>query len=381
MRNVHALLGNVADRLTSAGPGLSSQRMFFSVSDKLAASQQTASRSLNEQDLLTALAQSYRQVGLNIPTSLIITYYVALKSGVFVTLVGKPGIGKIDFAQTFAHALVGDEQSQYTVIPTSMDWLRSTGEGSYYRSVFDRFAAMRFLEVLHEAALPTNAQKLFFVFFQRLQPELIEHFLARVIAIDAQGTRRLRLSGAPVEQQPVIPSNLCMTATVDTPHNISMLNQPGLNHAALLSFSPLYEQPALLSSMPPPLPVGYQRIWTQSLVSSQEAARQRLASILGVDGYARLQASPTLQSAFWSSGTTLYERHRKELTLMLANSFDSHGQGLFHPNAQRNAQIAYDAYIIQRVLWQLQESHSPATYDLMSYIESQVAGARALGGR
>lgn len=381
MRNVHALVSNVADELTNAGPGLLAQRVLLPVSENVRSSQRIGSSGLSEQRLLAALAQSYHQVGLNISPSLITTYYVTLKSGVFVTLVGKQGIGKIDFAQTFAHALVGSEQSQYIAIPANMDWLRCTGEGSYYRMVMDRFAAMRFLEVLHEAALPINAQKLFFVFFQRLHPDVIEHFLSKVVAIDSQGIKRLRISGAPVEQQPIIPPNVCMTATVDTPHELSTLNQPALNHAALVNFLPVYEQPTLASPMPAPLPVGYQRIWTQSMISTQEDARQRLNHILGANGFSRLQASPALQAAFWSRGAALYERHRKELTLMIANSFDNKGNGLFHPNVQQNAQIAYDAYIIQRVLWQLQDSHATPSYDLVHYIESQMLNSRVIGSR
>ncbi len=260
-----------------------------------------------------------------------------------------------------------------------MDWLRSTGEGSYYQMVFDRFAAMRFLEVLHEAALPINAQKLFFVFFQRLHPDVIEHFLSKVVAIDSQGMKRLRISGAAVDQQPIIPPNVCMTATVDTPHELSTLNQPALNHTALFNFAPVYQQPTLASPMPAPLPVGYQRIWTQSVISTQEDARQRLNQLLGIDGFSRLQASPALQSAFWSRGAVLYERHHKELALMIANSFDSKGNGLFHPHVQHNAQIAYDAYIIQRVLWQLQDSQANPSYDLVRYIESQMPVVRSVG--
>ena len=47
----------------------------------------------------------------------------------------------------------------------------------------------------------------------------------------------------------------------------------------------------------------------------------------------------------------------QDVTTHIANSFDECGQGLFAPyDPLRNAQIAFDAQVVQRVLWRLRES-------------------------
>jgi hypothetical protein len=87
------------------------------------------------------------------------------------------------------------------------------------------------------------------------------------------------------------------------------------------------------------------------------AARARLGAVLGFEQVARLHYSSELALLFWRSGQVLMKEALDELTRYIANSFDSDGRGLFDPTSSlRNAEIAYDAQVIQRTLWRLYAS-------------------------
>jgi hypothetical protein len=57
--------------------------------------------------------------------------------------------------------------------------------------------------------------------------------------------------------------------------------------------------------------------------------------------------------------------------MFVANSFDEHGVGLFDSHDQQsNAQIAFDAQVVQRVLWRLRFSDDLALrHDLAAYLD------------
>jgi hypothetical protein len=111
----------------------------------------------------------------------------------------------------------------------------------------------------------------------------------------------------------------------------------------------------LLPALPPP--VGYQRLWLGAALHDVAAARARLAAILGDDYMGRLRCSPALSRLLWRGGLALTSQTLQDLTTYIANSFDERGQGLFAPyDPQLNAQIAFDAQVVQRVLWRLRES-------------------------
>jgi hypothetical protein len=62
----------------------------------------------------------------------------------------------------------------------------------------------------------------------------------------------------------------------------------------------------------------------------------------------------------------------QDLTTYIANSFDEYGQGLFAPyDPQHNAQIAFDAQVVQRVLWRLRETaDSDLRRDLALFLDT-----------
>jgi hypothetical protein len=99
--------------------------------------------------------------------------------------------------------------------------------------------------------------------------------------------------------------------------------------------------------------------------------------VLDPEQLSRLRSSPELARLLWRGGLALTGQALHELTLYIANSFDEHGRGLFDPcDPQRNAQVAFDAQVVQRVLWRLRESaDDELRRDLADYLDQTALAA------
>lgn len=283
-----------------------------------------AAAALTEHDLLDHIARVVRDAGLSVPRALLVDYYVSLKTNPFVVLAGRPGAGKADFAAAFAEALLGRGSPQYALIPGGASWTGATGERGYFRAVLDRFASLRFLDLLQDAASPSGAGKAYLVCFSGLRPEEFSYYFTSLLRVDDAGRQRLALPGVPVEQAPIIPPNVSITATVNTTGYEGALNASVLRNAALIQFG------------------------------------RPLKRIPGRDAADCLHFTPELEQLLWRGGMAPTERTIEELSVnaaYVAGSFDARGVGLFDPaDALRNVAVAVDAQVVQRVLWKLHSS-------------------------
>jgi hypothetical protein len=322
--------------------------------------------------MLARLSAAVTAAGFGFSRALVVTYYVSLKTNPFVILTGAEGRGKTEFAQHFAEALVGRDSSQYALISGGA-WPSGTGQDRYYRTLQERFSSLRFLELLQEAATPGNAGKLYLVCFDALHPGELEYYFVNLLRVTPQGEKRLNLPGFPPDRQPLVPPNVCITATVNIAEQSYTLSGDVLRRAGLIEFrAPSGPRPLVerrLWETPPP--VGYQRLWLRSALRDISRARARLAEILGAERLLRLRSSPELARLLWRGGVVLTTQTLHELTTYVANSFDEHGHGLFDAHDPwRNAHLAFDAQVIQRVLWRLRDSDdSELRRDLANYLD------------
>jgi hypothetical protein len=322
----------------------------------------TRSSLLGEQHLLNQLLLAVDSSSYPLSRALIINYYVSLKTNPFVILTGPAGQGKTELARVFAEALVGSSGSQYTLISSAGVWPDATGQDRYYRSLQEQFCSWRFLDLLQEAADPSNVGKAYMVCFDALHPAEIEYYFATLLQVTPAGQKRLNFPGFPPDRQPIIPPNVYITATVNTAGQHDNLSRNVLRNAGLIEFRTAHPrdapaQPAgkPVAALPPP--VGYQRIWLGAALHDPAVARARLVAILGDDCLGRLRCSAELSRLLWRGGLALTSQTLQDVTTYIANSFDERGQGLFAAyDPQLNAQIAFDAQVVQRVLWRLRES-------------------------
>jgi hypothetical protein len=323
-----------------------------------------------EQELLNHIIATIEASGYSFSRSLIVNYYVSLKTNPFVILTGAEGRGKTELARVFAEALVGRDSAQYTLIPSAGDWPGATGQDRYYRSLHEQFSSWRFLDLLQEAAAPSNASKAYLVCFDALHPDELEYYFATLLEVGPDGLKRLNLPGFPPDRRPIIPPNIYITATVNTEGD-GELSREVMRNAGVIAFRTSAPPLQVVGSTAVAPPVGYQRLWLHAALHDVVAAQERLIAILGPQFVGRLHSSGELQRLTWRVGFALMRQNLQELTLYIANSFDAYGHGLFVPSdPQLNARIAYDAQVIQRVLWRLSDTHdSQLRHDLADYLD------------
>jgi hypothetical protein len=330
-------------------------------------------RAGGEQKLLGHICDTVSAAGYGFSRALVVNYYVSLKTNPFVILTGAEGRGKTEFARLFAEALVGRDSSQYALISGGAAWPSGTGEDSYYRSLQEHFSSLRFLDLLQEAAHPGNIGKLYLVCFDALHPSELEYYFATLLHVTPEGEKRLNLPGFPTAIQPVVPSNVYITATVNIAEQSYTLSRDVLRRAGLIEFRAPSGPRPIVERRPwaTPPPVGYQRLWLRAALHDVALARVRLAEILGGEQFGRLRSSPDLARLLWRGGIVLTTQALHELTTYIANSFDEDGRGLFDPHDPwHNAHIAFDAQVVQRVLWRLRDSDDgELRRDLADYLD------------
>lgn len=326
-----------------------------------------------EQELLEHVLAVIRGAGYSFSRSQVVNYYVSLKTNPFVILAGAAGCGKTELASLFAEALVGSESTQFALIPGAGPQSCVGGQDRHYRSLQDQFSSWRFMHLLQEAAEPGNAGKAYLVCFDALQPDELEYYFATLLDVSPGGQRRLNLPGCPGERRPIVPPNVYITVTVNSDGYADTLSRHVLRSAGVIECRAPEPRVAgdgapRAASVPP---AGFQRLWLRAALPDIGAAQARAVAILGPDFVTRLHCSPELQRLTWRVGYALKRQNLRELAMYVANSFDEHGRGLFDPrDPERNARIAYDAQVMQRVAWRLRaQEDADLRRDLSDYLE------------
>ncbi len=308
-----------------------------------------------EQELIQRMAALARSAGLPFSRTLIVAYYVSLKTNPFVVLTGVEGAGKTELVTLFAETLLGHGSPQYALINGDSSWLEATGDQRSFRSLFDHFTSLRFLELLQEAADPGSAGKVFVVCFDGMHPAEVNYYFTTLLSVDEEGRTRLSLPVIPDDERPIVPSNVSITATVNTAEGVGVLGADVLRRAGVIAFRAGRVDRVVWHPLAP-APVGMQRLWLRTGQRDAAAARERLFQIIGSTQWSRMGCSEPLAVALRRAGMALTHRLRQDAMLYVANSFDAEGRGLFDPDdVLRNTQIAFDHQMVQRLIWRLRD--------------------------
>jgi len=299
------------------------------------------------------LSHLHALLGAHFPRSLVTSYYISLKANPFVVLTGREGAGKAAFVGGFANALLGAGSDQFVTIGSAR-WAQRSGERSYYLGLHERFGSLQFLETLQEAAAPEHAGKLYMLMLRGLSIEELHHYFNEMLHVGPEGENLLRLPGMPADRPLPLPPNILITATLHLPRLASRDDQEAMRHVGQIEFGADLRAPDVTPAPPTPPPVGFQRTMLAAAVRGPAAVRERLEAILGPRELRRLGPSADLAAALWRAGLPLNSQLFEDVLAFVANSFDGQGRGLFDPErAIRNAQLAFDCQLAQRVLGRL----------------------------
>lgn len=330
---------------------------------------------LAETHLIDEIRASVEAQGLVLPRLWLNSYYVALKTNPFIILSGPSTQVHLAVVRGVAESFIGpNNTNQFLQIAGAVSWPQGTGEGSYYQAVLERFESVRLLELFQEASQPQNRSKSYFVYLDGLYAEEINYFCSALLQLTPEGDRRLVLPGLPVHKQPIIPPNVYITASLHPSVEHRRLNKQVLRHATSIDLSDYYLLEAQSPRQARPFPpVGYQRMMLAASLYDVDAARCKLASVLGDEHVNQLRVSLPLARILWRAGIVLGSRMLRDATRYIANSFDTEGQGLFDAyDASHNAQIALELHTIQRISWQLQQSSAASLQEELATYRKQL---------
>lgn len=310
--------------------------------------------------MIDSICARLRDEKLTVARHAVVDYYVSLKTTPFVVLTGTQRSEHVAFARAVAEALVGPTNTQSVQVTSDAAWTGSTGEGSFYRSMLERFDALRLVEVFQEASAPGNIGKAYFVCLDGLT----------ISSLDAVFSRFVSQTGCADGAQSCIPANLYLIAATDAAvaqadfascagQSVSIVDVPVHRagseeqslHVRLGQW--LNDRNARRNSLAPVQreipPVGYQRVLIESGVRDVGGAWHALEMLLG-DAIHLLRPSFALLRLL-ARNDVLQVVSLREAACYIVNSFDTHGKGLFVPDdSVQNAQIAFDMCLIQRLM-------------------------------
>jgi hypothetical protein len=324
---------------------------------------------VGELDLLAHLSKTVDPGSEVIPQTLLVDFYVALKAYPYVILTGPENTGKVAFIEQVAAALGCHDESQYALIPAASLWIGRTGKGGFYRTLNDQFSTWRLIELLQEANAPENSGKLFLVCFNHLRLNELDYYFDALVTTHANGQRQLRVPGFPVEQQPLIPANVLLTATLDLEPFDRLPRNTTLSHGAFVPFEP--RTPYASPGVAPLAPVGYQRMLLANKLTSHADAYQKVVRAIGVHGLLQLYPDRSTAQLLHQNRQLLSESLLTHAIWYVAHSFTADGTGLFDRfDRQRNAQLAFNMFFRQSLHCSFDQADQPV---LPPYIVNEQA--------
>ncbi|HDQ73875.1 MAG TPA: hypothetical protein ENN19_17530 [Chloroflexi bacterium] len=323
-------------------------------------------------DRITEHVGAYRR-------EVVANYYVALKTGCFVVLVGPDRQNQTRLAQGLADSLVGRSSLQLCAFQAHPWWANSTGNPGQFATSHAQFNALKLLDFIDVASASEAAgfPYLFFSTIKRMSAAELEcyfHDLPQGLFWQAD-TSVISID---------LPRNVYATGILETEPSGPALDKAIYRHATVIPLPPGRLPRSAARRNPSPERVDWQRAFSQSAVQSSKQARAKLARILP-DGQSSPAPIADLDHVLWS--VPLPPFARDQVWRYLANAFDRDGNGLFVATVDENLRIAQDHALAQYVLPHLDDQLSKRQPGALKRVTEYLANrfprahAQAIGRR
>lgn len=122
----------------------------------------------------------------------LVNFHIAIKTGALVVLAGMSGVGKSQLVINYARALglsgvdeAGEERKQFLFIPVRPSWNDDADLIGFYDSIHKiyRPAETGLVDLLIEASLEDNKDKLYLICFDEMNLARVEHYFSQFLSI------------------------------------------------------------------------------------------------------------------------------------------------------------------------------------------------------
>lgn len=290
---------------------------------------------IGEQAILADLQQAARSHGLLVDDLAVACFYITLKSGSTMLLVGPPQTGKLALIESAGEVLIDDLDRQCQKMVGHARWASGSQNVSVFVEAQTAFNTQKLVFLLEEAARPENKDRLFIACLMRVSP-------AELHSLFAAPGLLLFLGAEPIP----FPPNFRLIGTIDAAH-FRWWTPALLLHTAVILWPgealPLHRKPLPITQSG-----GSDMEFLRSSIRHEQVAYARLMYLLG----RRHTFRPLMQIVKVLDNHDIYVPREviNRASILIANAWSQDGDGLLAPSLPANLEVVLDLALAQYIL-------------------------------
>lgn len=304
-----------------------------------------------EQNVVNHTIQLTNASGFHINPQSITNLFVGLKSKPLTLLVGPGNTGKIATVQSLAKGLIGDDPLRCQMMVGHSWWANQCADTTKFMEAQTRWNSDKIVELLQEASLPENGQRIYIACLTRISPAELNEFFSEV-AFQLQHDQIMRVASIHLNEPIPFPRNFFLIGTMDA-DQFSWLGEDLISKTSLIHWTSDDKISFDLPTEKDNAGNG-EKIFLRSCLRNLQAAFQKLYTLLRSQNetfYPLFRTSRILQKHKIQVPTSVFH----SAMVYIANSWSAKGTGLFNLDTSTNLDRALDHAIAQTYLLPIED--------------------------
>ena len=304
-----------------------------------------------EHEIVNHILKITQSSGLLVDSRSMTNLYIGLKSNPLIIIAGPTHTGKIAAVQTLAKGLIGVDPLRCQMMVGHSWWVNEHTDAVLFVETQTRWNSNKIFDLIEEASLPENAQRMYIACLTRISPAELNEFFSEV-AFQLRHNELIRISSMHITEPLHFPKNMFLIGTMDV-RQFKWLDEDLASKASLIHWNPVENDNLDLSTGNEPL-INSEKTFLSACLRNVQIAFQKLYLILRNQPQAFF---PLFQTAI------VLKRHKilmpnsviQSAMVYIANSWSTNGTGLFSRDTSTNLNIALDLAISQTLLMPVED--------------------------
>ena len=304
-----------------------------------------------EQKVINQTIQLSNASSFHVHPQSITNLFIGLKSRPLTLLVGPSNTGKIASVKNLAKGLIGDDPLRCQMMDGHSWWANQCTDTVQFTEAQTRWNSDKIFELIQEASLPENAQKIYMACLTRISPAELNEFFSEV-AFQLQHDQIMRIASIHLSEPIPFPRNFFLIGTMDI-NQFKWLSDDLISKTSLIHWTSDDSISTNLSTGKDNIDNG-EKAFLRSCLRNLQAAIQKLYTLLRSQRetfFPLFQTSRVLQKHKILVPNSMFH----SAMVYIANSWSAKGTGLFSLNTSTNLDIALDHAIAQTYLLPIED--------------------------
>jgi hypothetical protein len=299
-----------------------------------------------ENILVDHIIQKSNSSDLHISAQAITNLYVGLKSKPLTVIVGPSHTGKVATMQNLANGLIGDDPLRCQMMVGHSWWANQCNDIVQFTEAQTRWNSSKVIELIREAGLPENAQRIYMACLTHISPAELNEFFSEV-AFQLQHDEVMRVSSVHLSEPIHFPPNMFLVGTMDV-NQFKWMDENLLSKTSLIHWTRDDDRSIILPTVQDTF-VQAEKAFLKSCLRNVQVAFQKLYLLLRSQREAFFPLSQT-NRILQKQKIVVPSSVLQSAMVYIANSWSENGTGLFSLDTQTNLGIALDHAIAQTYL-------------------------------